>query len=199
MFTITAKRRVWWVITITYIGITYATLGIMPTIWNRINAFCSGKGIYLLNILYISIIIALLIYLRFMRHDKTAKRYILLILFIIIFFLMYLLEKNPGEKIHMAQYGLLGVLVFYTLKGYFEIYNSMLYVYGSLICITAGAFDEIIQWIIPNRCFTWHDVLINGASGALVLLFIRFNLLQEKPDTESPNLNDNELESNQRS
>ena len=81
----------------------------------------------------------------------------------------------------MAQYGLLGVLLYNALKIDFDKYGSALYLVGAAICIAAGAMDEVIQGILPNRHFTWHDVLINGLSGILSLLVIRVAFLESNP------------------
>jgi hypothetical protein len=170
-------RTIWWCITAIYVMVNYATLGIMPGIWEKINAIMGGQGIILQYIIYSSITLTLFAFLIFIKKERSLVKYLLLLLFIIVFITMYLLEENPGEKIHMVQYGILGVLAYNALKIDFNRFNKALYLYGALFCLSVGALDEIIQWLLPNRWFTWHDVFINGASGILALLIIRFHLL----------------------
>jgi VanZ family protein len=172
------SRKIWWAIAILYIVLNYATLGIMPLIWERLNSFFGGRGVMLQYIIYLFIGLYVLIYLLFVKKERAPVKYMLFFFFIFIFFLMVRFEKNPGEKIHMGQYGLLGILLYNALKMDFDKFKNTLYVYGSAACIIAGAFDEIIQWFLPNRFFTWHDVFINGLSGVISLLIIRFNILR---------------------
>jgi VanZ family protein len=175
--TAASLRTIWWSITVIYVIVNYATLGVIPGIWKKINAILGGQGIILLLVIYSSIALALFVFLIFIKKERSLVRYLLLFLFIIVFLTMYLLEVNPGEKIHMFQYGTLGVLTYNALKVDFNRFGKALYLYGALICFAAGALDEMIQWFLPNRWFTWHDVLINGASGILTLLIIRFHVL----------------------
>ena len=175
--TTVSLRTIWWSITVIYVMVNYATLGVMPGIWKKINAILGGQGIILQHVIYSSIALTLFAFLIFIKKERSLVRYLLLLLFIIVFLAMYLLEVNPGEKIHMVQYGMLGVLAYNALKVDFNRFGKALYLYGALICFAAGALDEMIQWFLPNRWFTWHDVFINGASGILALLIIRFHVL----------------------
>ncbi len=160
-----------------YIGSLYATLGVAPSIWIRLNKFFGGKGVIVQYIIYSLVGISVLVYILFIKKEKSLKKYLLFLLFAWIFLTMIKFEKNPGEKIHLAQYGLLGILLYNTLRIDFARFSKELYLYACVICLIAGAVDEVIQWALPNRTFTWHDVLINGISGVIALLLIRFNIL----------------------
>ena len=92
---------------------------------------------------------------------------------------MFKFEKNPGEKIHMIQYGVLGIFLYNALKIDFNRFDKRLYIFGSLISMILGSIDEVIQGVLPNRVFTWHDVFINGLSAIIALLLIRFNILKK--------------------
>jgi hypothetical protein len=171
-------RAAWWAVTITYISLTYASLGAMPALWERFNALLGGRGVVVQYGLYLAVGIWLLGYIVLVRKERRVWRYVIFCCFVATFFVMLKMEKNPGEKIHMAQYGLLGVLTYNALKIDFDRNGSALYLVGAAICIVAGALDEVIQGILPNRHFTWHDVLINGLSGILALLVIRIVFLE---------------------
>ncbi len=172
-------KWIWWASFIIYIGVTYATLGIMPAIWNKLNAILGGKGIVLQYAIYSLAGLVTLSYIVFIKKERSIVRYLLFFLFAAILCIMFKFERNPGEKIHMAQYGLAGVLLYNALKIDFDRFNIKLYLYGSLISLIAGALDEVIQGFLPNRWFTWHDVFINGASGIIILLVIRLNILSK--------------------
>jgi len=174
----TSLRKIWWSISIFYIVFLYATLGVALPVWNKLNSLLGGRGVIAQYIIYFIVGASVFIYVLFIKKEKSPVRYILFCLFVIIFFILVKFEECPGEKIHMAQYGLLGVLLYNTLRIDFDRFSKKLYMYGSLICLLAGALDEVIQWILPNRTFTWHDVVINGISGMIALLVIRFNILK---------------------
>ena len=89
------------------------------------------------------------------------------------------LAKLPAEKIHVAEYGLLGILFYNALKIDFDRFGKRLYIYGILGCSIAGFVDEIIQLILPNRYFAWSDVIINGTCAIVVLMMIKFSILRK--------------------
>jgi VanZ family protein len=120
----------------------------------------------------------------FVKKEWSAKKYLLFFLFIAAFLVMFKFERNIPEKVHMAQYGLFGVLVYNALRADLDAFDARLYTYGSVICFAAGAFDEVVQFFLPNRYFTWHDFFINGASGIMVLLAIRFLILKRDETLE---------------
>lgn len=100
-------------------------------------------------------------------------------MFIGTFIVIVKLAKLPAEKIHVAEYGLLGVLLYNALRIDFDRFGKKLYVYGILVCLIVGTLDEIIQLILPNRYFDWCDVFVNGVSGIVMLLMIKFSILRD--------------------
>jgi len=174
----TNLRATWWLAIILYIAFIYATLGVMPNIWDALNDMLAGKTIAILYIIYSLIATAILIHILFVKKEKSFRKYILFFLFMGIIFAMVKLVKFPAEKTHIAEYGLLGILVYNALKVDFDRFDKRLYLSGIVICLVVGALDEIIQGILPNRYFNWSDVLLNGVSGITTLLLIRFNILK---------------------
>jgi VanZ family protein len=81
---------------------------------------------------------------------------------------MFYLENNPGEKFHLIQYGIFGLLVFLSLEEFQEFSEKKKYLLSFIISLLAGGIDEGIQGLLPNRTFTWHDVFINFLSSFLV-------------------------------
>jgi len=170
------KQKLWWSITSGYLALNYATLGMMPSYWNRINELLSGNGLLFQYVLYAAIGVGLTLFLYGKGFFNQAKNVLVTLFFVVAFCVMFYLEKNPGEKIHMVQYGIFGWLLFKALALDCKNTSVHLYLTGGLICLIAGALDEVIQGILPNRHFTWHDVFINGMSGIMVQLYMYFYL-----------------------
>lgn len=169
-----AKKLLWWGITAAYLCTNYLTLGSMPRVWGRINGMLGGEGIWFQYTLYSASAIALLVYLYRRGFLNTARHMIFTCGFILLFCVMFYLEHNPGEKIHMFQYGIFGLLLSMPLAMDLPAWSPRFCITGSIICFVAGAVDECIQGILPNRTFSWQDVFINGISGILVLIFISY-------------------------
>lgn len=168
------KRIFWWGLAIAYIALTYATLGVMPRYWYAIDGLLSGHGIYFQYFLYSAVGIAVLAFLHTRGFFGSIGNLAVTGVVIAAFAMMFHLEKNPGEKIHMFQYGVLGWLLFKALKLHFDTRSKWLYLAGGLACLSAGALDEVIQGMLPNRTFTLHDIVVNGLSGVIVQLYVYF-------------------------
>lgn len=76
------------------------------------------------------------------------------------------LSVVPIEALHFVQYGLLGILAYRALSH--GVRDVTIYFAAAMICGMVGVVDEFIQWIVPGRFWTWHDIWINFLSGLLV-------------------------------
>ena len=166
------QQLLWWALTIAYIGVTYATLGEMPAYWEAINDALSGRGLLFQYALYSIVGLALFGYLHRQGFLRKPRHWAATAAFVLAFTVMFYLQKNPGEKIHMLQYGVLGWLLYKAFSLRLDRNAPRLYVFAGAAVMAAGAVDEVIQWLLPNRYFTLHDVFINGLSGILVQLYI---------------------------
>lgn len=176
-----AKSKIlWWAITLSYITLIYATLQPAPVIWQKIDFFLKGRAILLQYIVYSFLALAIFLYVIFKKKEKSFSRYFLFFIYLTLFFLIIKFAKRPAEKIHVAQYSLLGILVYRTLSLSFNKFGLKLYICGFLFCLIAGAIDELIQLYLPNRYFGWQDLFINGFSGVIMLLLIRTNILRKQ-------------------
>ena len=151
----------------------------MPLYWAKINEISLGNGILFQYFLYLVVGTGLIAFLYGKRFFSSAKNILVTVVFIIIFCMMFYLEKNPGEKIHMLQYGIFGWLLYKALNLHIKNTSTRLYLIGGVTCLIAGALDEVIQAFLPNRYFTWHDVFINGISGVMVQLYIYYYLTHD--------------------
>lgn len=82
---------------------------------------------------------------------------------------------DPIMRIHVAQYSLLSVLVFWSMLGERE--GRIFCVWAALAASALGYADELVQGLIPSRIYDLQDVLLNAASAflgqAVVLLVLR--------------------------
>lgn len=78
----------------------------------------------------------------------------------------------PEERIHLVQFGLLGLLACPSLKGrenggWIWLWKPFLFV------LLIGAADEVLQWFLPDRVFDTRDILFNALGGVWgILLYL---------------------------
>ena len=80
--------------------------------------------------------------------------------------LTWSLRENPEEAFHFVQYGVLSLLLFRALSHRFS--DPSIYVAAMLIGAAFGIFDELIQWVVPQRYFDYRDIGINALAVGLV-------------------------------
>ena len=78
----------------------------------------------------------------------------------------------PEERIHLVQFGLLGLLSCSSLRGGRTnlrrwIWRPFLFVF------LVGVADEVLQWFLPDRVFDIRDILFNTLGGIWgILLYL---------------------------
>lgn len=174
-------RTVWWGALIAYVSIIYCTLGVMQSMWASLSTELTGKLVAALSLLYTLAGIICFAFIVFANRAKSILKYVLFFLFAWVLFKMLAAAQTPAEKIHIAEYGLVGILVYNALKIDVDRFKWRLYAYGSLLCLVSGAIDEVIQRFLPNRVFDWRDIVMNGVSGVVTLLAIRLCILTHRP------------------
>ena len=173
----TNLRKIWWLFTFLYVVLIYATLGIMPRIWDKLDSLASGKLVSIFYIFYAVVAVFIFVFILFVKKEKSPLKFILFLFFMGITIATLKFAKFPAEKVHIAEYGLLGVLLYNALKIDFDRFGNKLYIIGMIACSAIGALDEVIQLILPNRYFDWRDIFMNGLCGMIALLMIKFNIL----------------------
>jgi len=115
--------------------------------------------------------IGVLYLLIFKLKIKYASNYIWLIL-CAGFYTYFTLKRHsiPEEAVHLLEYGLLSYLVFRALRQ--NIKDRSIYFSAFFIALLIGTIDEIIQWIIPQRYWSFGDVGLNGLSAGLFQLVL---------------------------
>ncbi len=175
-----------WIWVILYSIIIFLTVPVALKI-QRFVAKYLGKNAFIYFVLSIVglAFLFLLYFLILKLKARTPSRYIWL--FILTGFYSYFvlnLAKSPAEAIHFLEYGLLGYFLFRALNH--NIKDKSIYFTAALFCLLVGTIDEILQWITPNRFWSFHDVWINSLSGGLLLLGL-WNVI--KPEEISEKIN----------
>jgi hypothetical protein len=179
------RTTLFWTLVLGYLLFLYATLPVMPEIWHWLDAILGGSGVWAIYAAT-SALLLILLFSVLARGARSMRIYLAFALLCGLLLGLGTLEENPGEKIHMLQYAILGILLYCALGSHKSPLGRgiRLNVYGALCCISAGALDEIIQYFLPGRTFTWHDVLVNGASGVLTIAILAFCLSQARSASE---------------
>ena len=164
-----AKRLKLWSFVGMWVSLIYSTLYIVRPICDFLKshiAFNLFTDIIMFCLLW-GVIISFLI--KFEIRRKSTYAFLAFIALIYMYGFIFLVEF-PEEKIHLAEYGFLAVLIYRALAVDFK----ELFSYFMAFVITAllGWGDEGIQYILPNRYYQTQDVILNLISGGLGLFFM---------------------------
>ena len=116
---------------------------------------------------------------------RFASNYIWLLIIAGLYTYFTLRLKNiPEEAVHFLEYGLLSFFIFRALLHHVK--NKSIYLTATFLALLIGTFDEIIQWIIPQRYWDFRDAGLNGLSGGLFQLVL-WKVVQPKEISEKIN------------
>ena len=139
-------------------------------------------------VLIVEIAIALLILVLavgflIQKKKKSALFLVSIGSIFLLSFLIYKLIPNPYEFTHLPEYAILSILIVWTLdkeklkgtkakkeKNIRLTISKNPYFLSVTITGIIGVADEIYQYFLPNRFFTWYDILLNILGGILGLL-----------------------------
>ena len=161
-----------WTLTTIYTTLIFSTLGIVRNLTEPIRA--TGN----LGTLTFLLVGIFLFFLAFFNSTKISKNQLKLRLILIISFitLTATVTNLPEERMHVIEYGLLGWLIGWSLSSspmtFCRIFS------GALLGWTIGLGDEIIQYFLPNRVYDIRDVILNGVSVTLGLIFFMTSELE---------------------
>ena len=126
-------------------------------------------------------------YLIFKLKVRVLSNYIWLSIVAGLYvYFMLKLWKIPEEAIHFLEYGLLGFFLFQALSHHVR--DKSIYFIATLFALFVGTFDEIFQWITPQRYWQFRDVWLNVLSGGLIQLAI-WKVVKPKIISEKINAN----------
>lgn len=158
----------WGIVTL-YVLLIYTTLGVVRSL----NNFFENAGL----LAGVTILLGLLFTIPLLlvkRPPLASKSYLFRCLIVIIILIWGWRMKFVAERIHLIEYGLLGILCAWALDGSGH-WPAWWPLAGGLAMLI-GYGDEGIQWLLPNRVYDLRDVIINALAGALgVALYGTFN------------------------
>jgi arylsulfatase A-like enzyme len=147
-------------LTLGYTLLIFATLPLFPTLWQHATRLFPGLIQGLAHSL-IPLMAALLIgYALLIARKKDPLFYIWSAVFVSAFGpLVYFYCEFTAERFHLAEYGLLVLLTYWTLQ--LRVKSLWIYLLVLIYTFSAGLLDEVIQGFLPNRVYEFRDVAIN--------------------------------------
>jgi len=134
-----------------------------------------------------AVILVVLYFLIIKFKTKSSSNYIWLIVIGTLYIYFTLKLRNiPEEAVHFLEYGLLGFFLFKALSHHVK--DKSVYLSATLFALLIGTFDEILQWMIPQRYWDFRDAGLNGLSGGLFQLAI-WKVISPKTISEKVNPN----------
>lgn len=158
-----------WILVLVYTLFIYATLAVMPSIWRTLWGHTQGR-IDLLGGLVTVLALMFFMALVFIKRLRWSAVIGLCVLGAVYGWLLLQLGTSPAERLHLAEYGLLGFFAYRALVFDFSSSKALVLAWG--IAIILGACDEGLQWILPTRVFEWKDIGLNAVSSGLGLLIV---------------------------
>jgi arylsulfatase A-like enzyme len=157
-------RTVCWGVVILYTGMIFATLSHLPLVWRTLWSLTKGR------IDYTGTGVTVLAGVGFLGFLFARCRRILpfLICFPVLGLYAYLLMelgRSPAERFHLAEYGVLSLLLFRAIR--IDMPNTEAYLLGWGLAAALGCVDEGVQYLLPNRVFEWKDMGLNFLSSGL--------------------------------
>jgi VanZ family protein len=130
-----------------------------------------GLGFFLYLTAALTLIAGITAFINLRKRKLPTNAYLWLIGIVAAFMVyIYQLRNIPEEAIHVAEYGVIGILVYRALSH--RTRDFSIYVMATLIVGMIGVLDEYIQWVAPSRVFDLRDIRTNILAGALGQLAI---------------------------
>ncbi len=158
-----------------YTGGIFVVTPYLPQLIRLASSRWSSSGVSRF-VLCVEIIIALLILtlaivFLFYKRKKSVLFLISIGGIFLLSFIIYQFLPNPYEFTHLPEYAILSILIVRALdkeKRSNFIKNS--YFLSGLITGIIGTGDEVYQYFLPKRFFTWYDIALNILGGILGIL-----------------------------
>ncbi|MFL2747937.1 MAG: VanZ family protein [bacterium] len=152
-------KKIWKIILI-YIFFIYISLPYFPVFVSFLKNYISKDTLNISSLLFC---VSFFLILSKWIYDKQYKfaQYILIISPLLLLTYMSFSLDVWAERVHLIQYGLLGLLVSWANK----ISSLNMLLASGLFIMSVGLVDEIIQWYLPNRYGDIRDVVMNSLGG----------------------------------
>lgn len=164
-----------WGLALAFIALVYSTIPVFRTIWTRLSEHTQGANRHLGII--VVVVVGVAVVARVWRRVGLTQwvPYAALVgVFAAYGYVLFTFSQFPAERLHLLEYGLVGVLLFRALA--LDLPCNRAYLASFCLTVVIGVGDETIQWVLPQRFFELKDIQLNAVSAALGLLLIRFGL-----------------------
>jgi len=152
------------IVTLLYTGLIFATLPVFPAIWGFLFQKAPNLLQALTHVGMPLLAVSCLVYAALKKRERDPLFYLWSGLFFFSYVpLVYFYCEFPAERLHMAEYGLLVFLAYWTLK--VRMNTGWIYVMILLYSLAVGSLDEVVQGILPNRVYEFKDITINWISS----------------------------------
>ena len=160
------KRFIFWSLFALYISLIFyftpyaypALKFLMDKTKLNLNLGMSLLGIFMFIYFYL-----ILIKTKNLRTVKASVILTFIVMGYIILFVIF--TKNPVERSHLFEYGVLSYFIYQALA--IDLHEENLYGWGMIIVILVSSLDELFQVSLPHRFGDLKDIFINCLSGLL--------------------------------
>ena len=176
-----------WVYVAIGTAVIYATIPVARALRDSVETHI-GREIFLLVTLGIAIAIGWAAFANLRRRQLPPSAFAWMFTVLVLFAAcIYYLRNIPEEALHLAEYGILGLLVYRALTH--RIRDVAIYPTAAIVVGIIGLLDEYLQWIVPSRVYDLRDVGINLFAGALAQVAIagglRPRIIAARPSRKS--------------
>ncbi|MDL1958603.1 MAG: VanZ family protein [Deltaproteobacteria bacterium] len=147
-----------WVLLCAYIFLIYSTLGLVKS-WSEI---LSKHGL-IQNITRLTVALFVFLSIAWGWQDASGKQRLGRVGIGILLVAGALLVNFPEERIHLVEYGLIGLMLGWALAGISR--WPEWWPLGVVLVWMVGLGDELIQAVLPNRVYDVRDIVLNGLAG----------------------------------
>ncbi|HNR13586.1 MAG TPA: VanZ family protein [Thermodesulfobacteriota bacterium] len=160
------KLTLQWCLVAGYVAVMFALVPFALTLWTWLYQRFGLLFLYLIP--GIGLMLFILLCSLILSGEKTRRMHKLTLLTAIFAgygFLFHFFIQAPLEHFHLLEYGLLSYILYQPLSANSSCERILVRVI--LLLMIVGVADEIIQWILPYRCFDMRDIFLNSVSGIL--------------------------------
>jgi Gpi18-like mannosyltransferase len=108
----------------------------------NLNLSMSLLGIFLFIYFYLTLIKT--------KNLRTVKASLIVTSIVMGYLILFVIfTKNPVERFHLFEYGILSYFIYQALS--IDLHEENLYGWGMVIVILVGSLDELFQVSLPHR------------------------------------------------
>lgn len=155
-------KTVWrWVI----VGVCLIVLPFMQPVWDLAVSRGSRAGDRIPLALGGMLFAFLVAYLLLIKRETRAIVYVCCVALCGVCLLISASLTQPIERVHLTEYALLSMLVFWAMADGAE--GPGLCFWAVLVTVQLGFVDELFQGLLPSRIYDFNDLVLNAEAAAL--------------------------------